>query len=182
VRIIVYDLPSEHRADISSNENKMAVKRVRIRAIRLLHSLGVQCTESVIVIPDRNLDKIDEAIEKVNTIYDELARRLDLYRFKPLIRSLPLTAEQVPTFTELAKRRLAERINESLDRINDVLDSINEIVQEEKRNIVRRNVLRLRREWSTIFELARELGIDLGRDYEYLISLIDKALDELREG
>jgi len=45
---IVYDLPSENIRGISE-EAKKTIRRIRVRSVQLLHSLGVQCTESVIL-------------------------------------------------------------------------------------------------------------------------------------
>jgi hypothetical protein len=68
-----------------------------------------------------------------------------------------------------------QRIDETVERISGLLETIHEITEEARRRTLRYRLNRLAREWNTINELARELGIDLTRDIEYLISLIEDA-------
>ena len=178
--ILVYDLPSENQKKLEDESAKIAVKNVRIASIRLLHRLGLPSTESVILVPANNREEAERAIEEVKQRYAELSERLGIDVGKPLIRLLQLEREQSETFRELAERRLLERIDEAIDRISDILEVIDEITEEAKIKKLKNNIRRLRREFNTIANLARTLGIDVRRDMDYLMNLIDQAYEELR--
>jgi len=179
-KILVYDLPSENQILINNIAIKEKIRNKRVRAIQLLHSLGLQCTESVIIIPKEKFSKIDNIISKVNEIYNSLKndndiRELDI-NLEPIIKVLDLTIEQTNQLIEIAKRRLIESLDNAINRVSEILDNLNQIAEEERRKRILRNLRRLRSNWGDIFEIANKLGIDITRDYEYLINLIDSVL------
>jgi len=56
-KAIVYDLPSENMRIYTDGEVRDRVRAVRVRSTQLLHGLGVQCTESVILVPSTRVGK-----------------------------------------------------------------------------------------------------------------------------
>jgi len=175
---LVYDLPSENLRNISE-EAKRTIRRVRVRSVQLLHALGVQCTESVILIPIENRDQITTTIDRVNSMYRELIQNLEqlgIYGFRtPIIRTLNLTQEQKTTLLPIAKRRLLEELDRTIESVNEIIDSLNEIVEESRRRRIRNNLSRIRRNWNRIFNIAQQLGIDITRDYEFLVEMLEEA-------
>jgi hypothetical protein len=179
-KVLVYDLPSENQILINNILIKEKIRSKRVRAIQLLHSLGIPCTESVIIVPRENFNKIDNIVNRVIEIYNSLKndneiRDLDI-NLEPIIRVLDLNREQIDQLIPIAKRRLINTLDEAINRVNEILDSLNEITEESRRKRIIRNLRRLKNNWSAIFEIANRLGIDITRDYEYLINLIDSAL------
>lgn len=178
IMALVYDLPSENIRGISE-EARNAIRRVRVRSVQLLHALGVQCTESVILIPQNNRETIDSAIERVMRSYIELSRdleRMGVYGFRrPIIRTLNLTQEQKTALLPIAKRRLLEELDRTIDSVSNIIDTLNDIVEETRRRRIRNSLSRIRRNWNRIFNVAQQLGIDISRDYEFLVELLDEA-------
>jgi len=182
-KILVYDLPSENFKALENTQERDKVRNIRVQCVQKLHKLGLQCTESVILISPSRLNRVNQTIERVYQRYEELKREISHLipqnNFTPIIRVLDLTQSQQETFTLLAKRRLQERIDESIERINEIILAIEEITQEEKRRVLRYRLNQLRKEWKTIQECSRELGIDVSRDLEFLLDLIDDARGRL---
>jgi mevalonate kinase len=182
-KILVYDLPSENFKALENTPEKDKVRNVRVQCVQRLHTLGLQCTESVILVTPSRLNRVNEVVERVYQKYEELKREISHIglnnNLTPVIRILDLTQEQQDTFVVLAKRRLMERIDESIERINEIIIAIDEITQEERRRALRYRLNQLRKEWSTVLEASRELGIDVSRDLEYLLDLIDNARGRL---
>jgi mevalonate kinase len=182
-KILVYDLPSENFKALENTPEKDKVRNVRVQCVQKLHSLGLQCTESVILVTPSRLSRVNEVIERVFRKYEELKREISHIipqnNFNPIIRVLDLTQDQQQTFILLAKRRLMERIDESIERINEIIIAIDEITQEERRRALRYRLNQLAKEWNTVLEASQELGIDVSRDLEYLLDLIDNAKGRL---
>jgi len=178
-KIVVYDLPSENLKILENAPEKDRVRNVRVQCVTKLHSLGLQCTESVIIVSPSRVSRVGEVIEKVSQKYEGLRRELSHLalpnNFEPIIRVLDLTREQQETFTLLARRRLVTVIDSAINRINETIMAIEEITEEARRRALRYRLRQLRREWETIHEASRELGIDVSRDLEFLIDLIDDA-------
>jgi len=184
-KIVVYDLVSENNLRLSARELKDMVRSVRVMCTQRLHSLGVMCTESVILVsPDRE-GRIQEVLDYVNNKYNELFEELRRFNVeierRPLIRVLDTTAEQFDTFRELAERQLIARIDESVERVSQVLESLAEIVDRVQRQRVRSRLMDLRREWVRILEASRQLQLRTADDVEYLLELIEQGLSRLEE-
>jgi len=179
-KIVVYDLPSENLSLFRGLDVRETIRNTRIRCVYRLHSLGLQCTESVILVPPTHVHRIDEIIDYVSHEYNELSRTLAMPSFVPLIRVLDITQEQREAFKDVAKRRLVERIDEGIERISGLIDEIDEITEPSRRKRVYYQLNSLRVEWLSIREVAGELGIDRGLEFSYLIDLIDQARQRLR--
>jgi len=176
IKILVYDLPSENK-NILQQEEKRDVRRARVRSVQILHALGIQCTESVILVPRSKISEIANVVSVVIRKYQELNNRLNGVLGLPIIRALDLTGEQKEALIPIAKRRLVNELDRTINLASRAIDELNEIVeQEEQRKIINR-IRRIARNWDRIYDIANELGIDLSRDYEYLVSLIDEALE-----
>jgi nitrogen-specific signal transduction histidine kinase len=180
MKVVVYDLGSENLKIFENTREKELVRCVRVRCVQLLHSLGVQCTESVILVAPSNISKIDRVIAKVKEVYDQLNNRLLSDGFnvvlKPIIQVLDLTQVQGERLLPLAQRRLVSLIDRTIDNISNLIDNISSIDAETRRKKIRRNIMRLANAWKSVYDMARELGIDISRDYNALVELIDQAL------
>ncbi|MEM2352312.1 MAG: hypothetical protein QXT26_07880 [Thermoproteota archaeon] len=178
-KVVVYDLPSENMVMFKENlEAQRKIKNMRIRCIRLLHSLGVQCTESVILVSPERYDMVDSVVNNVISVYESSGFQLP----RPLIRVIDLHGFQLDAFRELAIRNIVRRLDYTIELVSDIITRLEELIREGRAGRVTTNLRRLKREWMTIRELAESLGITLPRDYSYLIELIDEALEELRRG
>jgi flagellin-specific chaperone FliS len=179
-KAVVYDLGSENVKSLSETQLKRLVRSKRIRSVQLLHSLGLECTESVILVPSNNFSKIDTTIQKVEAIYRQLnetlrSNNIDI-ELQPIIKVLDITREQKEALIPLAKRRLIELLDNSIERVNGIISSLDEIEEEVRRRKILSNLLRLRSNWNRIFEIAQQLGIDISRDYQVLIDMIDSTI------
>ena len=172
-KILVYDLPSESLKDLSK-EDKDKVRAVRVTSTKLLHSLGVQATESVILVAPSKVSKIEQVVQKVNELYSNL--RLELH---PNVVVLPLFAEQQVSLSSLARARVEEKIDEAINRINILLSNISTITQSSTRRRIRANLQETRKQFITLKQFCDELGIQ-NLDFDYLISLIDQATSKLQ--
>jgi nitrogen-specific signal transduction histidine kinase len=76
----------------------------------------------------------------------------------------------------LAERRLMSSLDRAIDRVSQIIDDLEAITDEARLRRARINLRRLANNWSRINDMARRLGIDLSRDYETLVDLIDEAL------
>lgn len=181
VKAVVYDLPSENIKGIPDTL-KDRIRSIRVYSTQLLHSLGVQCTESVILIPLNKVEKIDQIITKVKTLYNELKNELRSNGLnlenEPIIEVIDLTESQIDRLLPLAQRRIMQLLDASIDNVSEIISTLSEITETSRLRRVSNNLRRLRSNWNRIYQCARELGIDIHNDYEYLINLIDQALSE----
>ncbi|MEM1562971.1 MAG: hypothetical protein QXV75_08325 [Candidatus Bathyarchaeia archaeon] len=148
--------------------------------MRALHSLGLMCTESVVIIAPNQTCKVDEIINWVIECYREFESRHNVELGRPIIRALPLTEQQQSAFLQLAMRRIQERLDECIDRVSLVLERIDDIITAGRAQHAMRGLLRLRREWNNIRDFAERLGISISDDYGYLMDLIDSAMSRIR--
>jgi hypothetical protein len=180
VKVIVYDLGSENLKVFENTREKELVRCARVKCVQLLHNLGIQCTESVILIAPSNVDKVDRVIARVKEIYDQLNDRLVNDGFnvvlKPIIQVLDLTQVQTSRLLPLAHRRLVSLIDRTIDNLSSLIDNISSIDENTRKRKVRRNIMRLASAWRSLYDMARELGIDITRDYNALVDMIEEAL------
>lgn len=182
--IVAYDLPSENVKDLSDVEAKEKVRNVRVGAVLKLHSLGIMCTESVILVPSGKAEKIDSVINEVYSDYEELNKWLETKGFvtlnTPLIRKIKLTAEQKEDFKELAERRVKEKLDEVIESLTNLLNEIENIIEEEKLRRIERNLRRQERELERLEVFCKELGIEANHKFELLSQLYDGAYAKLK--
>jgi len=181
VKAVVYDLESENLVVFNNSEMKDVVRSARVRCVQLLHSLGVGCTESVVLVAPERVKDILPTIERVKQIYNRLneqLRRQNLnVQLRPIIEVLDLTFEQAERLIPIAQRRLTSALDQAIERVNEVIDSLAEVTEASRRLRLRANLRRLANNWRQIFEYARQLGIDISRDYSVLVDLIDSAIE-----
>jgi hypothetical protein len=181
VKCLVYDLGSENRTVFSDEEIKNKVRSARVSCVELLHSLGVQCTESVILIAPHKAQYVDRYIAKVQEIYEQLNEVLRSHNFtiqlRPIVQVLSLTREQTEQLIPLAQRRLLENLDRAIDSVSAIIDELVDITEESRLRRIRNNLRRLANNWNHINDMARRLGINILRDYRYLVDLIDEALE-----
>jgi len=134
----------------------------------------------VILVPSTRVDAIEPTINRVRSMYRDLETELRdrgyAVRLEPIIETLTLTREQTDRLIPIAERRLIASLDRAIDRVSRIIDDLASISEEVRLRRIRGNLRRLRDNWSHIFELARRLGIDVSRDYDYLVSLIDQAI------
>jgi len=174
--LVVYDLPSENRRVYGQLE-KEVISNARVKATYHLHKLGLLVTESSVLVIDKERREIENTISKVYEIYDEAASEIRQLMgaviLEPKIRFFEITREQTEVVKELAIGRVIRAVNESIEVINEILEGI--------RRTSRRRLLRLRREWDRTKTLLEILGENTN-DVEYLIEMIDEALEKIKEG
>jgi len=185
--IIAYDMPSENRLCYDENngnrEAKMKVRSTRIAAITKLHKLGLLCTESVILVPRMREKDIEKAIEHVNQLYEDLNKWLLQKGYhgieKPLIKVIPLNAKQTVEFRDIAEKKLAEKLDETINRLSNLLDELDEIVDEHVRRKTKYNLNKQEKEIKRLQEIAKELGIDLEGKFELVFEFFREAKNKL---
>jgi len=178
---IVYDLESENLRVFRGTDMFDKVRCARVTCATLLHSLGVQCTESVILVPPERASQIEAKIARVRQIYEQLNETLAnngfSIRLRPIIEVISLTQEQTSHLMPIAERRLLTSLDSAIDSVSRIIDELNNITEENRRRRIRVNLRRMANNWSRIFEVARQLGIDIQRDYHMLVELIVEALE-----
>jgi hypothetical protein len=132
------------------------------------------------LVLSNQFSKIGSVVSKIERIYENLngvlrSNNIDL-QLRPIIRILDISREQKEALIPLAERRLLELLDNSIERVNAILSSLSEIEEEVRRRKILNNLRRLRLNWNRIFEIARELNIDISRDYQVLIDMIDSAI------
>jgi len=180
VKAVVYDLESENMNIFRGSNVFDMVRTARVKCVLLLHSLGVPCTESVILVAPNKVEQVDRVIALVNQTYERLNERLRAngfnIRLQPIIEVLSLTTVQATRLIPLAERRLMSSLDRAIDHVSRLLDDLEAITEAVRLRRVKANLRRLANNWSRINDMARRLGIDLSRDYETLVDLIDEAL------
>jgi hypothetical protein len=176
LKAIVYDLTSENHTVLKHTLYHDRLKSVRVRATQKLHKLGIQCTESVILVNDANGARIHEVIDRILSEYEyllaEIRANLSVNLPQPVIRVLEVTSEQYDVFKELAERRIRALIDIHIDRVSSILERQNGNSAER----LIRSLRKLKREWIRIRSICRNMGIGLDHDIDYLLQLIDDVI------
>jgi len=185
MKAIVYDLVSENWKLIKGSEFEKKIRSVRVSATELLHSLGIQCTESVILVSDDVAERIDDAIKHIDLMYSSVLSEVEnaygIVMPRPVIRLLHLTHDQFNVFKELAERRLREAISHNIDRVSMISETIGSIKDSKRAKGLISSLRRLKREWLTIRDHVVSLGIKVEYDIDYLIQIIDSVIDMIKE-
>jgi ABC-type transporter Mla subunit MlaD len=180
VKAVVYDLESENMNIFRGSPVFDLVRTARVKCVLLLHGLGVPCTESVILVAPNKAEHVDRTIAICRQIYERLNEQLRAngfnIRLQPIIEVLDLTTVQYTRLLPLAERRLMSSLDRAIDHVSRLIDDLEAITEEARLRRARINLRRLANNWSRINDMARRLGIDLSRDYETLVDLIDEAI------
>jgi hypothetical protein len=180
IKAVVYDLESENFRIFENTPVKDMVRSARVRCVQLLHGLGVPCTESVILVAPNRAEHVNTAISRVSQIYERLNEQLRANGFRvslqPIIQVLDLTQSQTERLIPLAHRRLLASLDRALNHVSEIMDNLEAITEQVRLRRVKANLRRLANNWNTVFETARRLGIDISRDYNVLVELIDEAI------
>jgi len=179
--IIVYDLGSENMSIFRSENVKKLVRTTRVRSVQLLHSLGLQCTESVIIVAENRVSDIENVIVAVHYLYarlnNVLRNRGINVELKPIIEVLNLTPQQTSRLIPLAERRLISSLDNAIETVSDIINILSSEVEEERKKRIRNNLRRLAGNWRRIYQMANSLRINITKDYEFLVTLIEQALE-----
>lgn len=176
MKVLVYDLTSENRPVLKDTVFFGRLKSLRVRSTQRLHRLGIPCTESVILVHERNENEIQSVIDRVLSDYSfllaEIRSTLSVNLPQPVIRVLSLTEGQLKVFRELAERHIRDLVDAHVDRVASILERQN---GRDLRNLIR-SLRKLRREWVRIRRVCGDLEIELGHEIGYLLELIDEAI------
>jgi hypothetical protein len=176
LKVLVYDLTSENRTILRDTVFFGRLKSLRMRATQRLHKLGIPCTESVILVHERNVDKIQYVIDRILSDYSyllaEIRSNLSVNLPQPVIRVLSVTEDQLTVFRELAERHIRDLVDAHIDRISSILEG------QDGRDLRRliRSLKKLRREWERIRRVCEDLEVGLAGEVGYLLDLIDEAI------
>lgn len=194
--VVPYDLPSENiltfvekDEDLEEVKKKKAEMRDYVRAKRVqatgyLHSLGVLATNSVVLVPASRVALIDRVIEEVNTIYNEVNKRLQNEGFEPLgfpvVKKIPMVQTQIVSFKELAQKQLKEKLDRKIEDIATLIQKLQEGVEEAKVKKIGYNLNRTKKEIDNLEKVAQELGIEVDNEFALLSQMIDQAIQVLK--
>jgi hypothetical protein len=176
IKAIVYDLTSENRPILKDTVFFGRLKSLRMRSTQRLHKLGIPCTESVILVHERNVGKIQYVIDRILSDYScllaEIRSNLSVNLPQPVIRVLSVTEDQLGVFRELAERHIRNLIDAHVDRVSSIFEG------QDGRDLRRliRSLKKLRREWERIRKIVEDLEVGLGQEIDYLLDLIDEAI------
>ncbi|MHC1627452.1 MAG: hypothetical protein ACXQTI_01285 [Candidatus Nezhaarchaeales archaeon] len=183
-KAIVYDLPSENQLVFKDAKTKQRVRNVRVLSTILLHRLGVECTQSVILVPKSNVKNIEKTVERVFKLYrdlnKELIENIGVGIDEPLIKVIDLTVKQTEDLKTLAERKLKERLDQAIERIAKLLNELDEIVEEAKRKRLIYNLNKQQKEYERLEKLASEIGLETNNKFELLTELMNQAICMLR--
>jgi hypothetical protein len=188
--VIAYDLPSENQLHISRNgksaEVYSKVRSTRVTSVYSLHSLGLMCTESVILVSPSKFNEVDKVVEKVNREYSELNAWLKNNNIdpigEPLIKVIKVTREQKEDLIPLAERKVKERLDELIELVVNLINELDSMIDEERRKKMEYNINKQMREVQKIETFCKELGINTNHKLELLGELYNQALSKLKEG
>jgi len=178
--VLAYDLPSENLTDIRRAEHKNRIEVVRSTATQLFHRLGVQTTESVILISPEHEKEVKDAIETVLHMYESLERDLrkegeDL-DLDPLIRIIGLSSAQTRAYKDLAIRYIERKATESANYLERVTDRLEELKSAKTIARTLKNLERHRKGWEEIQRMASELELSNDWDIPRIIDQIDRVI------
>uniref|UniRef100_A0A7J3JQ15 Uncharacterized protein n=1 Tax=Ignisphaera aggregans TaxID=334771 RepID=A0A7J3JQ15_9CREN len=180
MKIVVYDLVSENHKIVKELGLERKFRNLRIYCTRLLYSLGIPSTESVVIVSHNNYNRIEEVISQVKEKYEDFYYENNLNLPKPIIKQLELTFEQGSVFLEVAKNRLLTTIDEQIDKLVSIYDSLQINGTRENVDKLLRNMKRIRREWAKVKETCLELGINVESQIDYLINVCDDLIQHLQ--
>jgi len=184
--IIAYDLPSENYKHIVNTEAYVKVRAVRVSSTYRLHSLGIESTESVILVSPSKNQYISEVVNSVYRDYNELNKWLREKGYielpNPLIKVIKLTSEQKEDFKTLAERKLKERLDSIIESLANLINEVENIIEEEKRKRIEYNLRKQQKELEKLEKLAKELGVESNHKFELLTQLYNNAYEKLKGG
>ena len=192
-RIVAYDLPCGKRIAFTENgeespqekktkrEAQRKVEASRVASTNLLYSLGLGCTQSVILCPSRTTkEQIDQVIGKVRQLYEktngELVNELGLREIgDPDIRTIPIVETQFVTLKDLTEKRLSESLDAAISEMAKAVKTLSALGPDDKQ---KRNAYLKQREKKIqkTQELAKSLSIDLDEKFGLLGELLKTAI------
>jgi len=193
--VVPYDIPSEHvnilKPSAKDSKEDRAKKRKykdyvrakRVQATYYLHSLGVLATNSVILVPDSRKKRIDQVVDKVESIYKEVNKALDKEGFgsigSPIIKKIPIVHTQLISFNDLAQKQLKAKLEKQIDNIASLIEKIQQGVEEAKVRKLKYQLNRSQKELSELESVAKELGLATDNQFALLSELINQAINAL---
>ena len=179
--IIAYDLPSENLKGIDPVARQF-IRNTRVKATYKLQLLGLQSTQSVI-LSSKDLKTIEKTVDEVMKLYDQLNSALrgkfDFAIGRPLIKVIEITQTQFLSFKDLAEKQIRERFEKLIDNLTEKLGELDLIVDQAKKSKMIKNFKQQKRSIDQAYELARELGIDIEKQYKLVSEMIETAIEVL---
>ncbi|MEM2483198.1 MAG: hypothetical protein QXI35_08215 [Candidatus Nezhaarchaeales archaeon] len=184
--IVAYDLPSENHKAIVNTKAYAKVRAVRVNCTYKLRDLGIQCTESVILVSPSRSNDIDNVVKEVIESYNNLNKWLKDNGYielpQPIIKKIKLTAEQKEDFKTLAEMRVKEKLDEIIEGLVDLINEIENIIDEERRRRLERNLEGRAKEAKRLEQLAKEIGLETNNKFDLVFQLYNSAIEKLKEG
>lgn len=176
--VLAYDLPCEHRKIFARDQAvQKTVQRTRWDCTYMLHNLGLQCTQSVILVGPSQEQNVDRVLLYVQESYRRLQERLNASGYAaeltPDLEKIQIHTEQVPQFVRLASTALNRKVDAAIQHLSDLIDTIPQLNRRQTHSL-RYRIPREVREWNSIAEMAEQYGIDT-RNVRYLLSLFEEA-------
>lgn len=178
--MIVYDFPSENITRFESVEQRRRVGDTRIRACRLLRGVGLNATDSLILVPKELVKKAEDRVASVKRLYRELEAEfknngVDI-RLEPEIRLLPLDREQFNELLPMARRRVLARLQRGRGIIENYLQWLSTNIDSVDKKRVLSNVVHLLNDLRRMCEQAKMLGINAFTEYKKIEELVESGI------
>jgi len=184
VRILVYDLVSENRSAVKGSRFERKIRNLRVAVTWMLHQLGIQCTESVILVPDTRAPQVEDVANRIMEMYSrvlsEAEGALGVALPRPVIMLLSITKDQFTAFRKLAERRLREMLEANIERVRTIAKNIDEIDDPDRARSLVSSLRRLKYEWLNIRKHVVDLRIGIKDDIDRLVRMIDDVIASLK--
>lgn len=184
--LVAYDLPSENIKALKHSGFYHQVESVRSTSVQFFHKLGVQTTESVILIAPEHEKQVKETIELVTKLYAGLQHDLNVakidVKLDPMIRIIGLSSAQTRAYRDLAVRYIEKKAAESGDYLEAVMERLEELKSPKAIRKALKNLERHRKGWAEIQSLVCELSLSNDWDIPRILNQIDRVISRVEKG
>jgi hypothetical protein len=158
---------------------------VRSRATQLFHKLGVQATESVILISPEREKKVEESVAAVLKWYSDLQHELKVegldVRLEPVIEIMGLSSKQTQAYKNLAISFVERKAGDSGRYCERVFNSLEEPHDAQALERIIKNLEKHRRSWADLQGLCSELSLSNDWSIPEILAGIDTVIGVARE-
>jgi len=183
--LVVYDIPSGNRVDLENPEHVHRVETVRSKATQLFHKLGVQTTESVILISPERENRVDETVELVKKWYGDLERQLHKegldIELEAIIEVLGLSSKQTEAYKKLAVNFIEKKAGDSGRYCERVFNGLEENRSAKSILKILKNLEKHRRSWAEIQKLCCEMKLSNDWNIPKILAGIDDVIEVARK-
>lgn len=179
LKVLVYDLTSENSQFAKKNNIQKQLRRIRISCTRLINSIGVQCTESVIIVYPQFFDSINDVISKVYEKYNTFCRNYDISIPQPHITLLTIPQNQADGLLQITKNHLIKNIDSNINNLCAIFDCLQIKNYDIDIKKIVKHIRKIKNEWLRIKSYIITLNINLDDEINYLISICNDILNFL---